>query len=162
MQGYTPLNQRKRKNKDMPPIEWKGLQILETEPSGDVYMVHPTFSTGETQRIKINRVLMKSRTEFQEVVIADTEEFGRCLVIDGIIQSCEREHEIYDREMLKLLGKKDRRLLILGGGDGDVAKMALKMNPKLDIEMIEIDGEVSSVVNSGHHEWPHQAACCCR
>lgn len=125
----------------MPPIEWKGLQILETGPEGDVYMIHPMFSTGGIQRIKINRIFKKTKSGSQEIVVADTEEFGRCLVIDGIIQSCESDHEIYDREMLKLL-ENDRRLLILGGGDGDIATMALKMNPELRIELVEIDQEV--------------------
>lgn len=106
------------------------------------YLIHPIFSTGDEQRIKIKKIFKKTKSDFQNILIADFEKFGKCLVIDGIMQSCVNDHEIYDREILKLLRKGDRRLLILGGGDGYVAETAFKINPKLNIEVIEIDAEI--------------------
>lgn len=115
------------------------------------YLIQPVFSTGEEQKIKIKKILKKTKSDFQNILIADFEKFGKCLVIDGIMQSCIDDHELYDREILKLLRKSDKKILILGGGDGYVAETALKINPNLNIEIIEIDAEIvkSCVKNLG-------------
>ena len=58
------------------------------------------------------------------------------------MQTAEADHEIYDKAILKSLCGKDKNLLILGGGDGYVAEMALKLNPNLKIKIIDLDVEV--------------------
>lgn len=93
-------------------------------------------------RVGINKILHNKKSDFQEILIADTIDFGRCLVIDGVMQTSETDHEAYDRELLKKLKKTDKRILVLGGGDGYVAEMALKANPKLNIKIVDLDIEV--------------------
>lgn len=102
----------------------------------------PVFSTGKRMKAEVKNILFKKKSGFQEILIADLKEFGKCLILDGIMQCAEKDHEIYDREMLKMLKKSDKNILILGGGDGFVSKMALKLNPKLKVRLVELDIEV--------------------
>ncbi|MEK9151519.1 MAG: methyltransferase [Patescibacteria group bacterium] len=92
--------------------------------------------------MKIKKMLSSTASDFQDIAVFDTDEYGRCLVIDGVMQTAETDHSVYDRELLKLLQTSDRKILILGGGDGYVAEMALKLNESLDIKVVDIDVEV--------------------
>lgn len=102
----------------------------------------PIFCNGEFMKLEIKNVLCDLQSGFQKIVIVDTEDHGKCLIIDGVLQTAETDHELYDEEMLKSLRKKDKKLLILGGGDGYVAEMALKKNNNLKIDIIDLDVEV--------------------
>ena len=93
-------------------------------------------------KVEIKKILFDKKSDFQKIIIVDTKKFGKCLVIDEIIQTAETDHAVYDYELLKMLKKSDQKLLILGGGDGYVAQMALEINPKLSVEVIDLDLEV--------------------
>jgi len=99
----------------------------------------PIFCSGEMMNVPIKKMLSATTSEFQEIKVFDTDDFGRCLVINDVMQTAESDHEIYDRELLKLLKKSDRKIIILGGGDGYVAEMALKLNNKLNIKIVDLD-----------------------
>ncbi len=110
------------------------------------YIKLPVFSTGKIMQVEVKKILLRKKSYFQDILIADLKTFGRSLILDGIMQCAEKDHEIYDQEMLKMLKKTDRKILILGGGDGYVAEKALKINPNLKIRLVELDLEV--VTNS--------------
>jgi spermidine synthase len=86
--------------------------------------------------------LAEINSAFQNIILADLKKFGISLVIDGLVQTSEFDHEIYDKALLIPLKLTDKHLLILGGGDGYVAEMALKINPKLKITIVDLDTEV--------------------
>jgi spermidine synthase len=93
-------------------------------------------------RIKIKGLLFKGRSKYQAIEVYDTEEFGRCLFIDGTIQCSEKDHSIYDRAILRKMRKSDRDILILGGGDGYIAEMALNLHPDANITIVDLDDMV--------------------
>lgn len=103
------------------------------------YLELPIFSTGEKMKVKIKEILHKEKSDFQEILIVDSKDYGRCLIIDGVMQCAESDHIIYDQELLKPLKKMDKKILILGGGDGYVAQTALKKNPDLNIRIVDLD-----------------------
>jgi len=106
------------------------------------YLSLPVFSTGENMEVKIKKVLCRASSDFQDILVVDTEKYGKCLIIDGDMQCAETDHEIYDNEILKLLKKEDKKILILGGGDGYVAKTALRKNKKIRVVLVDLDAEV--------------------
>lgn len=108
------------------------------------YLDVPCIS-GETLRIKVRGLVYRGRSMHQMIEVFDTWEFGRCLVLDGVIQASEMDHEIYDREILARMRAADRDLLILGGGDGYVAAMAVSMTPALRVTIVDLDREVAEV-----------------
>jgi spermidine synthase len=102
----------------------------------------PIFSTGGKMKVAVNKIIDKTKSSFQDILIADSKEFGKCLIIDGVMQCAESDHETYDFELLKLLKKSDKKILVLGGGDGYVAEMILKLNPKAIVKIVDLDIEV--------------------
>lgn len=102
----------------------------------------PIFCNGEEMKIEINEVLYEAESDFQKMVVADTVEFGKCLIIDGVLQTAEKDHVIYDKELAKMVKDGDERILVIGGGDGYVTQMALEKNPKLKVDVIDLDVEV--------------------
>lgn len=109
---------------------------------GEKMLKLPIYSTGETMDITINNVLVEIDSEFQQISFVDTKRFGKCLVIDGIVQTSEFDHDIYDGEMLKKMKPSDRNILVLGGGDGYIAERAIAENSELKIDVIDLDIEV--------------------
>jgi spermidine synthase len=100
---------------------------------------------GPGLRIKVKDLIFNGRSAYQEVAVYDTETYGRCLFLDGVIQCSESDHEKYDKTILKKLKHTDKNLLILGGGDGYTAEMALRLNPGIQVTVVELD---SAVINA--------------
>lgn len=106
------------------------------------FLTSPIYSTGKKENIKVNKKLAEIDSPFQNIIIADLAGFGRSMVIDGLVQTSEKDHEIYDRAILHKMTKDDKKILVLGGGDGYVAETALKMSPSINIDFIDLDAEV--------------------
>ncbi len=81
---------------------------------------------------------------YQKIEISDLDILGRVLVLDNIIQlsslDCDRYHETFAHIPMSCIDKPVRAL-ILGGGDGILAKELLKY-PNLVIDMVDIDERV--------------------
>lgn len=102
-------------------------------------------SDGRDLKMRVKEMVYRNNSDYQEIAIYDTEEFGKCLFLDGIIQSSERDHDIYDRAMLEKLRPSDCDLLILGGGDGYIAEKAIELNPLINVTIVDLDREVVNV-----------------
>jgi spermidine synthase len=94
------------------------------------------------QRFAIARIIFRERTEHQDLVIFENPVMGRILALDGVIQTTEGDEFIY-HEMLThvpiLAHGAVKRVLIVGGGDGGMAREALK-HPQVErVTMVEID-----------------------
>lgn len=96
------------------------------------------------QLLTVERVVHRSRTRFQEVLVFENAVFGKVLVLDGVIQLTERDNHIY-HEMLAhvplVAHGAARDVLIVGGGDGGALKEVLK-HPVRSVVLAELDGEV--------------------
>ncbi len=97
------------------------------------------------QRFRIRRELARVRSDFQEILVFDSETHGRVLLLDGVIQITERDEFVY-QEMLAhvplLIHPEPERVLIIGGGDGGVLRRVLQHSNIARVVMVEIDGEV--------------------
>lgn len=97
------------------------------------------------QRFAIDKVIFRERTEHQDLVIFENAVMGRILALDGVIQTAEGDEFIY-HEMLThvpvLAHGRARRVLIIGGGDGGMAREALKHRSVERVTMVEIDRSV--------------------
>lgn len=106
------------------------------------YLESPVYRNGKMSRMRVMKKLAEINSSFQNIILADLKKFGKSLVIDGLVQTSEFDHEIYDKALLAPLKPTDKKILILGGGDGYVAKMALKVNPELKVTIVDLDAEV--------------------
>lgn len=102
--------------------------------------LHPSVRLG----LKVRRTIFKGRSRFQRIEICHTEAFGRMLVLDGIIQTTEKDEWVY-HEMLTHVGllslEHPQRVLIIGGGDGGILREVLR-HPVRSVTIVEIDEEV--------------------
>lgn len=90
----------------------------------------------------INDIIYTEKTPYQNLSIIETEEFGRALVLDNILQTTIND-EFYYHEMIAhvpLFTHADpRRVLIIGGGDGGTAREVLKHKSVESIDLVDID-----------------------
>lgn len=115
---------------------------VEKEDCAEKVLKLPIYSTGDTIDVALNSIIVEISSGFQEIAFVDTKKFGKCLVIDGVIQTAQTDHDIYDGEMLKKMKPSDRNILILGGGDGYIAERAIAENPKVHVDIADLDVEV--------------------
>lgn len=100
---------------------------------------------GEERRFRIENIVFQGRTAFQDVMIVETEEFGRSLVIDGETQSAEDDEYIYHEALVQpamLAHANPRRVLIIGGGEGATLREVLRHRCVERAVMVDIDGEL--------------------
>ena len=97
------------------------------------------------QEFSIDRIHFQHRTDHQELMIFQNPIFGRVMVLDGVVQTTERDEFIY-HEMLAhvpILGHGQvERLLIVGGGDGGLLREVVKHRNLQRIVQAEIDAQV--------------------
>lgn len=102
-----------------------------------------TDSLGLTVRVK--ETLFAGRSEFQDVAIVDTYQFGRMLVLDGVFQTSVVDEFIY-HEMIAHVPlythPKPEHILVIGGGDGGTIREVVRHDSVKVAEMVEIDGMV--------------------
>lgn len=95
--------------------------------------------------LKINRCILHRETHYQTLDILESFEYGKILVLDGLIMFTERDEFVY-HEMIShvplVTHPNPKQILIVGGGDGGTVREVLK-HPKVEkIDLVEIDNEV--------------------
>ena len=101
------------------------------------------------QRFEVERYIYRGRTRYQEAIIFQSPVLGRVLVLDGIVQTTERDEFIY-HEMIAhvaiMAHGRAREVLIIGGGDGGTLEEVLKHRSVVRATMVELDAGVSLAV----------------
>lgn len=96
----------------------------------------------------IKQVIYSGRTEFQKVDVVDTGSFGICLVLDGRIQSSERDEFIYHETLAHpamLSHPNPETVLIAGGGEGATLREVLAHKTVKKAVMVDIDKQVIDI-----------------
>ena len=96
-------------------------------------------------RYSIKGVLLDESTEYQHMQIVDTIAYGRMLLLDGIVQTTEKDEFFYHEMMVHpaaLTHPDPRNALIIGGGDGGILREVLKYNTIENCTIVEIDPNV--------------------
>ncbi len=104
----------------------------------------------------VNNFLESRRTEYQQVEIADTEMFGRILILDGKIQSSELDEYIYHEALVHpamLMCPAPRRVLVIGGGEGATLREVLKHPGVEKVVMVDLDREVVELCRNYLKSW---------
>jgi spermidine synthase len=96
-------------------------------------------------RYRIKAVLYEEKSEFQHIHLVDTHEFGKMLLLDGIVQTTEKDEFFYHEMMVHvpMLSHPDpKQALIIGGGDGGILREVLRHPQVEKATMVEIDPKV--------------------
>jgi spermidine synthase len=96
------------------------------------------------------RRILSERTPFQKMEVYETASFGRVLLLDGLVQTTERD-EFFYHEMLvhpaMMAHPNPREILIIGGGDGGALREVLRY-PVKKATLAEIDAAVIAAAKS--------------
>lgn len=96
----------------------------------------------------IKEIIYSGRTQFQSIEVIETGSFGRCLVLDGKIQSSELDEFIYHEALVypPMIAYHDpERIFIAGGGEGATLREVLSHPSVKRVVMIDIDKEVIDI-----------------
>lgn len=107
--------------------------------------VEETLHSGFRIRLKATRVHYDSKTEHQDLIVFDNPEFGRVMMLDGVIQLASKDEFIYHEMMAHVplfALREPRRVLVIGGGDGGVLREVLRHPTIEQATLCEIDRTV--------------------
>ncbi len=98
--------------------------------------------------LRIKKTLYSKKSRFQQIDVLETEEFGRMLLLDGLVMTTEGDEFIY-HEMLvhppMHIHGNAQNILIIGGGDGGAVRETLKYPFVSQVTLCEIDKDVVEV-----------------
>lgn len=92
--------------------------------------------------IRLEKQLFSGESEYQRIDVFDSEEFGKFISLDGEIVFSEKDEFIYDEMVTHVpmaVHPNVRSVLIIGGGDGGVAKELLQYSSVERIDVVETD-----------------------
>jgi spermidine synthase len=96
----------------------------------------------------IDEVLYDGRTKYQAARIVRSRNFGICLVLDGKIQSTERDEFIYHEAIVQspmIAHPGPEKVFIAGGGEGATLREALRHQTVQRAVMVDVDDEVTAL-----------------
>jgi spermidine synthase len=97
---------------------------------------------GQAMSLKVKKVLDHHRSDFQDILVFESESHGNVLVLDGVIQVTERDEFSY-QEMIAHIPlfahPNPKKVLVIGGGDGGVLREVAKHPGVEEIFECEID-----------------------
>ena len=103
--------------------------------------LHPDYA----QSLRVGEMLYDSETDHQRLKVFENGTFGRVLTLDDVVQTTEGDNFIYHEMMTHvpiLAHGAARRVLIIGGGDGGMAREVLRHDSVAHVTMVEIDAGV--------------------
>lgn len=95
--------------------------------------------------IRVNRHLYSHKSEYQQIDIYDTPEFGRVLALDGNVMLTERDEFIYDEMVTHVpmaVHPDIQDVLVIGAGDGGVVRELARYDTIRSIDLVEMDDQV--------------------
>lgn len=94
---------------------------------------------------KISKTVHTEKTDFQQIDILETQQFGRMLVLDGMVMTTIKDEFVY-HEMISHIAlnthPNPKKVLVVGGGDGGAIREILKHKTVEKAVLAEIDERV--------------------
>ena len=94
---------------------------------------------------KVRSILHENHSEFQHTQVVDSYQYGKMLLLDGFVQTTEKDEFIYHEMMVHvpmLSHPNPEKILIIGGGDGGILREVLRYDSVSSVTMVEIDSKV--------------------
>ncbi|RPB12499.1 spermine synthase [Morchella conica CCBAS932] len=112
---------------------------------------------GQAMTLKVNKVLHHEKSQYQDVLIFESSDYGNVLVLDNVIQCTERDEFAY-QEMITHLAMNShlnpKKVLVIGGGDGGVLREVVKHECVEEAILCDID---EAVIRLSKQYLPHMA-----
>lgn len=103
----------------------------------------------------LKEIIYSGSSPYQRIEVIKTGNMGKCLYLDGKIQSSEMDEFIYHEALVHpamFLCSSPKRILVAGGGEGATVREVLK-HPIDEVIMVDLDEEVVNVSKKFLPEW---------
>lgn len=117
---------------------------------------HDYFAPTEVHLHGYKRMLFQKETPYQLLEIVDSPYFGRMLILDGDVQSSQKDEYIYHEALVQpamVLHPMPRRVLVMGGGEGATLREVLRHRSVEKAVMFDLDPEVVNACREYLPEW---------
>jgi spermidine synthase len=129
---------------------------MNTELTPKWQWYHDTFGPSEVHLHGFHRLLFQKATSYQMLEIIESPVFGRMLLLDGDVQSAERDEYIYHEALVHpalLLHPAPSRVLVIGGSEGATLREVLRHRSVRSVEMFDLDADVIETCKTYLPEW---------
>lgn len=95
--------------------------------------------------LRLEREVFRKDSRYQSILVADTAEYGRMMVLDGAIQVTEKDEFFYHEMLVQvpMCSHPDpKKVLVVGGGDGGSLREVLRHKSVEKAALVDIDEEV--------------------
>jgi spermidine synthase len=103
------------------------------------------FNSHEIHKHAFKNIVHQVQSDFQKIIIIDTFNYGKCLILDNEFQSAEADEYIYHEALVQpslILHPCAEYVLILGGGEGATLRETLRHKTIKKAVMVDIDKEM--------------------
>lgn len=103
---------------------------------------HDAINPHFVQKHRVVDILYSARTPFQLLQIIHTSRFGHCLILDGKLQSSEKDEFIYHEGLVHpamIAHGHPARVFVAGGGEGATLREVLRNRSVERVVMVDID-----------------------
>ncbi|XP_004300891.1 PREDICTED: spermidine synthase 2-like [Fragaria vesca subsp. vesca] len=125
-----------------------GSNISGTAFSDGWYALATTDWPGHADMYKMEKILFHERSEFQDILVFQSQQHGKVVILDGYLQLTEKDEFAY-QEMLTHLAlcsiPNPKKVLLIGGGDGGILREVSRHSSVEQIDICEIDKMVTDV-----------------
>ncbi len=118
----------------------------------------PRTPRGCTLELKATRIVHQARSEYQAIVIFDTEDHGRVFTLDGLVMTTQADEYMYHEMLVHVpmfAHAAPRRVLVVGGGDGGSIREVLRHPGVEEAVLVEID---EMVIDAARRFMPYTAS----
>jgi len=115
----------------------RGLVFLESDPFSPIRYIY-----------RVSGILYSGKSRYQEILVLQSPDFGKMLVLDAVVQLTERDEFFYHEMLAHVIlhaHPNPRTVLIVGGGDGGTLREVLKHNSVNSVQLVELDRQVIEV-----------------
>ena len=95
--------------------------------------------------MRVTQTLFSGSSEFQQLDVLDTLEYGRMMLLDGLVMLTERDEFVYHDMIVHpamAVNPDIKQVLVIGGGDGGTVRELCRYPSIQKIDMVEIDERV--------------------
>eukprot|EP00462_Mataza_sp_D1_P018005 CAMPEP_0175136084 /NCGR_PEP_ID=MMETSP0087-20121206/9080_1 /TAXON_ID=136419 /ORGANISM="Unknown Unknown, Strain D1" /LENGTH=340 /DNA_ID=CAMNT_0016418803 /DNA_START=30 /DNA_END=1052 /DNA_ORIENTATION=- len=115
---------------------------------------------GVVASLTLESIIFEGKSEFQKLSIVKTQAYGKCLFMDGQIQSAELDEFIYHESLVQpsmFLHPNPKRVFIGGGGEGATAREVLRHKEVTLCVMADLDKKATDLAEEHMPEWSQGA-----
>ncbi len=123
---------------------------------GNNYWLIEQVQPGHAHMYGVDRVLYSGKTPHQRVDVFETRLWGRCLALDGNLQSAQFDEYIYHEALVHpamAMHFHPESIMVAGGGEGAILREIFKHPSVKKVVMVDLDEKVVEVCREYLPDW---------